>query len=104
MAHSVVNVANSVIIRKLITSPGTAEQMAEHAIPDGMEVIVTARPTNTGNMYVAFTAAAAESSSGAREVFGFGRSAGYRIDNLNRLFVDADNGTDVLEFRVPKEK
>ena len=99
---SVVPSATSgVILNQSIAAPGTAEQLASHAVPEGMEIVVTARhPTNTQSMYVAFSKAAAQ--SGAREVFARGRSASYRLGNTNLLWVDADNANDVLEVRIQK--
>lgn len=95
------NATSGVILNKQVASPGTAEQLASHAVPDGMEIIVTARhPTNTGSMYLGFSQATAQ--SGPREVFARGRSASYRIWNTNLLWVDADNANDVLEVRIQK--
>ena len=91
-----------VVLAQTVTSPGTAVQLASHPVIDGLDVVVTARVTNTGSMYVGTSAANAQ--SGPREVFGFGRSASYKIDNTSRLFVDADVSSDVLEVRIPKEE
>ena len=94
--------ANSFTILNVgITAPGTAEQVAQHYVPDGIAVIVTARITNTDNMYVAMSQAAAQ--SGAREVFARGRSAEFWIDDTSRLWVDADNTGNRLEIRIPKD-
>lgn len=98
------NAAVITILNKSITSAGTAEQISAFVVPDGMEVVVTARPTNTGKMYLAFSKAAAEGSSGTREVYEFGRSSSFRIDDPNRFWFDADNNSDVLEFRIPQAR
>ena len=83
-----------------ITAPGTAEQVGGNFVPDGMEIIVTARISNTQSMFVSNTQAKAQ--SGAREVFSRGRSAAYHLDNTDQLWVDADNDSDVLEIRIQK--
>jgi len=82
-----------------VSSAGTAEQVASHIIPDGLPVTITARPTNTGTMYVGNSKANAEGT--AREEFAFGRSATYRVDDTDRFWIDADNTSDRLEFRIP---
>lgn len=93
------NGTSYLVLNKQVASPGTAEQLADHNVPDGMEVTVTARhPANTQNMYVSYSQAAAQ--SGAREVFARGRSGAFRVSNTNLLWVDADNGNDVLEVRI----
>ena len=89
------------VLAQTITVPGTAQQLATHAVIDGLDVIVTARLTNTQNMYVGTSQANAQ--SGPREVFSRGRSASYQIDNTDRLWVDSDNATDALEVRIMKE-
>ena len=96
--------AATVVLRQTVTTPGTAQQVTAHVVPDGLAVKVTARPSNTGNFYVAFSAAAAQSSTGAREVFSFGRSSDFYVDDSSRLWVDADNSSDILEIRIPKKR
>ena len=89
-----------VVLNFSVTAAGTAEQLASHFVPEGMEVIVTARPGNSGKMYIGSSKSNAE--SGPREEFEFGRSAAYRIANTDLLFVDADNTSDDLEIRIQK--
>ena len=83
-----------------VTAPGTAQQVAAHTIPDGLEVVLTARRANTQNLYFAETAAKAQ--SGARKVLIPGQSVSLRIDSTNRIYHDADNSTDTLEITLQK--
>lgn len=78
-----------------IASPGTAARLSAYYIPDGFDVVVTARRDNSGNMYIAETQAKAQ--SGARKIMTPGQSRTYHVDNTARLWIDADNSTDVLE-------
>lgn len=78
-----------------ISTPGTAERLAAYYIPDGFDVVVTARRDNAGNLYIAESQAKAQ--SGARKVMTPGQSRVYHVDNTARLWIDADNSTDVLE-------
>lgn len=94
------NANQIVVLNVAVASPGTAEQVTQHYVPDGIAVIVTARITNVDNMYVAMSAAAAQ--SGAREIFARGRSAEFWIDDTSRLWVDSDNTGNRLEIRIPK--
>lgn len=94
--------AASVVLNKTVASPGTAEQLPAHVVPEGLAVVVTARASNTGKMYVGLTQAAAQ--SGARHVFEFGRSKEFFVDDSSRLWVDSDNSSDVLEVFIPKKR
>src|SRR3990167_9140 len=84
-----------------VTSPGTAQRVTAFYVPEGSIVRVTARRSNSQNMYVAETAAKAQ--SGARKVFIPGQSRDYRVSNTALLLYDADNATDVLEVSIEGE-
>lgn len=81
-----------------ITSPGTAERLTAYYVPPGFEVVLTAKRSNTQNMYFAETAAKAQ--SGARKTLIPGQSITLQLDNTARIFVDADNSTDDLEVTI----
>ena len=83
-----------------VSTPGTAQALAGHTIPEGLEVVLTARRSNTQNLYVAETAAKAQ--SGARKVLVPGQSFAMRIDRTDRIYYDADNSNDVLEVTLQK--
>ena len=88
-------------IAKTVASPGTAERVSAFYVREGQVVSVTARISNAANMYVAETQAKAQ--SGARKLFVPGQSRDYYIDNTARLWVDADNATDVLEVSIESD-
>lgn len=89
-----------VVIAKGVTAPGTAEQVAEHFIPEGMEIKIKARRKNRGDMFFAFTKADAEGTN--RVELTRGEKDILRIDNTNRIWVDADFSTDRLEIVIQK--
>jgi len=84
-----------------VTAPGTAERVAAHVVPEGMEIGITARLSNTGVMYIADTQANAQ-TAGARKKLEPGQATELRIDNTNRIWLDADNSSDRLEI-VPQK-
>lgn len=84
---------------KGVAAPGTAEQVTAYQIPDGVDLAVTARRSNTQNMYVADSKTNAQTAAN-RKVLIPGQSFSLRIDNTNRLWVDADNANDRLELTV----
>ena len=86
---------------KSIAVPGTAERLTAFYVPDGGIVSITSRRSNTGNFYLAETAAKAQ--SGARKVMVPGQSREYRVDNTALIWVDADSATDVLEVSIEGE-
>ena len=98
MAHPALT-GKPYLTRIVISSPGTAEQLSNVPIPDGFgPPTFKNRADNTGNFYLGLSAAAAQSSSGARKVLTPGESTSdWRVQNLNLVYVDADNGTDALE-------
>lgn len=86
-------------IVKGVSSAGTAEQVAAYQIPDGLEVNITARRSNTQNMYVADSQTNAQTSANRKQLIP-SQSTSLRIDNTNRIWVDADNTSDRLEITV----
>ena len=83
-----------------ITVAGTAEQLTSYFIPDGLEFVVTARRSNTQNIYLANTAANATGTN--RKVLVPGQSTSLRIDDSNKIWFDADNTVDRLELTVQR--
>lgn len=84
-----------------IAVPGTAEQIAEHFIPDGYETVITARLSNTGDMYIADSQTNAQTAA-SRKTLSPGQSTTLHIDNTARIWADADNANDRLEIAVQK--
>ena len=96
-----INANSFAIVVKSVSSPGTAEQMDNYIIPDGLSVWVTARALNTAQMYIAFTQANAQLDTARKELVP-GQSFELNIDNTTRLWFDADNSNDQLEFTIQK--
>ena len=86
---------------KGITVPGTAEQVDAYAIPDGLDVTLTARRSNSQNIYLGDTAANAIGTN--RKVLVPGASTVLSIDDTNRLWFDADSAADRLEITVQRD-
>lgn len=84
---------------KGVSSAGTAEQVTAYQIPDGLEVNITARRSNTQNVYLADSQTNAQTAAN-RKILIPGQSTSLRIDNTNRLWVDADNTNDRVEITV----
>jgi len=83
-----------------VTAPGTAQQFPNIHIPDGFKVVFKNRLNNSGNFYLANTAADAISSTGDRKTLEPGESVTLEIANLNMLFRDADSSTDRIEVTL----
>lgn len=91
-------VTNDLKFRRFtVASPGTGVQFPNTGISDGYKTVFKSRLANTGNIYLAESKAAVESSTGDRKTLEPGESITVEIDNLNRLWRDADNSTDIFE-------
>lgn len=75
--------------QKTVAVPSTAEQLPDHAIPNGFSVVVTALDTNTRTVGIGFSAAAADLVTGTPKRLAPGASIRYFITNSNLLYVDA---------------
>ena len=94
--------ANSgTILNVTISSPGTAEQLAQHFIPEGLPIRLKANIDNTGNMYWGFSQSDAEGSNRESLVAGESSDPLY-IDSSDRIWVDADSASDTLEVVIIK--
>lgn len=82
-----------------VTAPGTAQQFPDSKIPDGFKTVFKNRLSAAGNFYLGDTKANAEDAT-ARKVIEPGESITVEIDNLNRLWRDADSATDRLEVTL----
>ena len=90
-----------VMLNVTIAVPGTAEQLASHFIPDGLSVVIKADIENDGNIYWGYTQAGAQGT--ARETLVSGQdSAPLYIDDLSRIWMDAENATDTAEINIMK--
>lgn len=96
----IVNASSFLFLVKGITVVGTPERVDQYLIPDGLEVIVTARRSNTQNMYIANSSANATGTN--RKVLIPGQSTTLRIDDTNKIWFDADNTDDRIEVTVQR--
>jgi hypothetical protein len=95
------NANSGVIINKTIAVPGTAEQLAQHFIPDGLSVQLKADIDNTGNVFIGFSQAGAQGT--ARIQLISGESITLNIDSLDRIWMDADGASDKLDITILKQ-
>lgn len=99
-----INANKFLIVVVGVSVVGTAEQVAEHFIPDGYgPVTVKARLSNTGNGYFADSKTNAQTSAN-RKVLEAGESTTFNIDNAALLWFDADNTSDRFEITVQKPR
>ena len=84
-----------------VSAPGTAEQVASHVVPEGMEIGVTARRSNSGNCYIADSQTNAQ-TAGSRKVLVPSQSTVLRLDNTNKIWMDADSANERIEIVVQK--
>ena len=99
---TVINANKFLIVVVGIAVPGTAEQVAEHFIPDGYgPVTVKARLANSGTMYFADSQTNAQTSAN-RKALEAGESTTFNIDKTSLLWFDADNTSDRAEISVHK--
>ena len=84
-----------------VSVPGTAEQIVQRFIPDGLEVVITARVGNGDKMYVADSQANAQTTS-TRKVLEPGQSTNLRINDTSKIWIDAESASDRLEITIQR--
>lgn len=84
-----------------VASAGTAEQLTAYIVPEGMEVVITARRSNTQNRYLADSQTNAQ-TAGTRKILVPGQSTTLQIDSTGKIWTDADNTNDRLEITVQR--
>lgn len=82
-----------------MTTAGTGQQFPDTAIRDGYKTVFKNRLGSTGNFYLGSSKANVEATA-TRKVLEAGESITVEIDNLNRVWRDADNSVDRLEVTV----
>jgi len=80
---------------------GTAEQLTAYIIPEGMEIVVTARRSNTQNRYLGNTQTNAQTANN-RKVLVPGQSTTLQVDDTSKIWTDGDNETDRIEITVQR--
>lgn len=75
--------------QKDVTTAGTAEQLPDVAVPDGFELVVQAKPDNTGNIFIGNSKANAESTTARFEYLDAGDAVTLKVTNANLVWIDA---------------
>lgn len=83
--------------QKNVVTPGTPLQLPSHQIPDGSSVTITARPTNTQNVYLGKSSADALDTA-KRFTLLPGDSIDADITNTNLFWVDAQVATEGVDI------
>ena len=78
-----------------ITAAGTAEQLTAHRVPQGFQLTVRARVTNTGYIYIGESKAKAEANHVMLEA---GASLGLRVDNVSDVWADCSVNGETVEW------
>lgn len=95
-----VNATSFLYLVKGITVAGTPEQVDTYFIPDGLEVVLTARRSNAGNVYLANSSANAIGTN--RKVLVPGMSTTLRIDSTGRIWFDCDSTSERFEVTIQR--
>lgn len=85
--------------QKTVTTPGTAEQLPSMDVPAGYKLVVEALPTNAGNIFLGNSQANAESTS-KRVTKKPDTHISLQVDNANKVWVDAANAGEGVQFFV----
>lgn len=83
---------------KTVAVPSTAEQLGSLAIPNGFALTIQAPASNTGNVGIGQSAAAADLVTGTPIVLGPGASARLYVTNANLVYVDAIVANEGVRF------
>jgi len=75
--------------QKNVTTAGTAVRLPDVVIPDGFKVVVMAKPTNTGYIYLGASKVAAEDSSTYFNRLEAGDSITLQITTLKLVFINS---------------
>lgn len=87
---------------KTVSSAGTAEVLgSSQAIPSGYALVIKALKANTGKVHIADSAAEAQTDASAYEL-GAGEAVTLNIDNVNRIYVDANVSGEGVTYIVEK--
>lgn len=94
------NATSFLFLVKGITSAGTPEQIDQYYINADLEVLIVARRSNTQNIYLANSSANALGTN--RKVLVPSQSTTMQIDDLSKIWFDADNTSDRFEVTVQR--
>jgi len=86
--------------QKVVTAAGTAEQLDDVTVPDGCQLTVIAKPGNSGTIYLGDSEADCEDSAKRFDGLAAGLAASLKVDNANRVWVDAATSADGVSYMV----
>ena len=84
--------------QKTITTAGTPEALPDKAINPGVIAIVKAKAANTASITIGTSSVSAVFTSTQSFQMTKGESFKFRVDNLNRIYVDATVSGDGVEI------
>jgi len=88
--------------QKDVVAAGTAEQLPDVAIPDGLDGVVRAKPGNTGDIYLGRSKGEA-SRSITRITLAAGEAQKLRVNNFSLWYVDAAVSGEGVEYFVEQD-
>jgi hypothetical protein len=83
--------------QKNVAVPGTAEQLPSHVIPDGFQLVIQAKKTNTDLIYVSNSQVNAQNPAVAKSLAA-GEGIGLFITNSDIAWIDAVVAGEGVEF------
>src|SRR3990167_993634 len=84
-----------------MTAAGTGEQLTAYTVPEGMEVVITARRSNTQNRFLANSQTNAQTANN-RKILVPGQSTTLQVDDTSKIWTDGDNTADQIEITVQR--
>lgn len=90
--------------QKDVTTTGTAEQLPDVAVPDGFELVVQAKPDNSGNIFIGNSKANAESTTARFEYLDAGDAITLKVTNANLVWIDASASGDGICYFVEQNE
>ena len=87
---------------KDVVAAGTAEQLPSVPVPDGLELVVRANPSNTDDIYLGKNKTDATRST-TRITLAPGEATKLRVTNANVYYVDAAVSGEGVEYFVEKD-
>jgi len=86
--------------QKNVTTAGTAVQLPDIKVPDGFKVIIMAKPSNTGYIYLGTSKVAAEDSSSRFDRLEAGDSIALQITTLKLVWCDASVSGEGISYII----
>ena len=89
--------------QKNVTTAGTAVQLPDVKVPDGCQLTIIAKPGNAGLIYLGYSKAAAESTTGRFDALDAGIAHSLKITNANLVWIDAANNGEGISYIVEQD-